>query len=145
VVNQPTERELRLERKVLMQRYALQAAQEALQHRNRQLDAWHWVWCSGGCKGGVHRWPDEDGIFRQVALTEEVVQEAERGAQRLRAWWNTYRYRLAAYKRDLLRYYNLQHRAKYGTKWLRPWRRWRLSRLTEPLPPVVYDHTARTT
>lgn len=49
--------------------------------RNRALDALHYVWCDGGCKGGVHRYcgsPDD--------ITEEVVQTVERQAKRLRAW-----------------------------------------------------------
>jgi hypothetical protein len=50
--------------------------------RNRELDALHYVWCSGGCEGGTHRYegqPDD--------VTEEVVQLAERNTARLRAWF----------------------------------------------------------
>ena len=50
--------------------------------RNRALDALHYVWCDGGCKGGVHRYcgsPDD--------ITEEVVQTVERQAERLRNWF----------------------------------------------------------
>ena len=54
---------------------------EALARKNRELDALHYVWCSGGCTGGVHRWGGSE-------LTEDIVQEAERNTQRLRMWWS---------------------------------------------------------
>jgi len=58
--------------------------QTAAERRNRALDALHWVWCSGGCETGVHRFcghPDE--------VTEDVVATLEREAKRLRAWYTT--------------------------------------------------------
>ncbi len=61
------------------QRRQLSILQEAQRERNRQLDAMHWVWCDGGCKGGVHRWEPTE-------LTEELVALAERNAARLRSW-----------------------------------------------------------
>lgn len=48
--------------------------------RNLELDALHYVWCDGGCKGGVHRWSDGE-------VTEELVQLAERNTARLRSWF----------------------------------------------------------
>lgn len=48
--------------------------------RNVELDALRYVWCSGGCKGGVHR-------FAAGEVTEEVVAAAERNTARLRSWF----------------------------------------------------------
>ena len=63
--------------------------QLSLERRNRELDALHYVWCTGGCQGGVHRWTDE-------LITREVVEHAERQAQRLRTWYQNVEYRLKA-------------------------------------------------
>ena len=52
--------------------------------RNRELDALHYVWCSGGCEGGVHRFTHPAG-----GLTEEIVAEAERLVARMRQWLTT--------------------------------------------------------
>lgn len=60
----------------------LQLKDEALHRKNLELDALHFVWCSGGCDGGVHRWVDE-------RLTEETVIEAERNTKRLREYWES--------------------------------------------------------
>src|ERR1700679_516098 len=56
----------------------------------RQLDALHMVWCSGSCRGGVHRWTDEK-------VTGELVAIAERNTQRLRAWYEGVKWRLEHY------------------------------------------------
>lgn len=56
-----------------------------LQVKNRELDAMHYVWCNGGCEGGVHRWQEKP-------LTEEIVLEAERNTKRLRQWWESHVY-----------------------------------------------------
>lgn len=53
---------------------------ETLARKNRELDALHYVWCDGGCDGGVHRWQD-------APMTEEIIADAERNTRRLRAWW----------------------------------------------------------
>ena len=63
---------------------------EALARKNRDLDALHFVWCSGGCPDGVHR-------FSDVRLTEEMIQRAERNTKRLRSWYNTVKWRLTKY------------------------------------------------
>ena len=52
----------------------------ALEDRNRQLDVMAWVWCDGGCPGGVFRTTEAD-------LTEEIVEQAERNSARLRRWF----------------------------------------------------------
>ena len=54
-------------------------AQANNHRRNLQLDALHFVWCNGGCAGGVHRYTDGE-------VTEELVAEAERNTARLRDW-----------------------------------------------------------
>lgn len=63
---------------------------ERLAQRNKDLDAMHFVWCSGGCTRGVHRHSD-------VRLTEELIQIAERNTKRLRGWYNTVKWRLTKY------------------------------------------------
>ena len=53
---------------------------ECLRVKNIALDAMNWVWCSGGCEGGVNRYiPNE--------LTEEMVIAAEKNTKRLRQWY----------------------------------------------------------
>lgn len=63
-------------------RRQLRIAQEALRAKSVALDALHHVWCSGGCKTGVHRL---DGQGPE-AITPEVLEAAERGVSRLFAW-----------------------------------------------------------
>lgn len=53
---------------------------DVLARKNRELDALHYVWCSGACEGGTHRYGGE--------LTEEIVVEAERNTRRLRERWD---------------------------------------------------------
>ncbi len=60
-------------------RRELTIAKENNARRNKQLDALHFVWCNGGCSGGVHRWSENN-------VTEELVLEAERNTARLRTW-----------------------------------------------------------
>lgn len=50
-------------------RHNVTIQRESLTKKNRELDAMHWIWCSGGCKGGAHR-------FTDFNLTEEVINEA---------------------------------------------------------------------
>ena len=59
---------------------------EILHLKNVALDAMHWVWCDGGCNGGVHR-------HHQQELTEEMVQKAEHNAKRLRSWYENSAFR----------------------------------------------------
>ena len=49
---------------------------EALQRKNLQLEALHFVWCSGGCDGG-----------HGPELTGEIVVRDGRNTRRLRTWW----------------------------------------------------------
>lgn len=66
--------------RVANQQHELANLQEAQRAKNLALDALHWVWCDGGCGGGVHRWD------HSAEVTEEVVSMAERYAGRLRRW-----------------------------------------------------------
>lgn len=58
----------------------LKHLQECLRRKNRELDALHYVWCSGGCKGGTHRYTDQP-------VTAELVAEAIRNTDRLVQWY----------------------------------------------------------
>lgn len=52
-----------------------------LLRKNRELDAVGFVWCSGGCEGGVFRYDD-------CTLAEDQVRLVERNTKRLREWLN---------------------------------------------------------
>ena len=49
---------------------------EVLHRKNIMLSALQFVWCKGGCLGGVHG-----------EVNEEVVLAAEKNTHRLRTWW----------------------------------------------------------
>lgn len=66
---------------------------QVLHRKNLDLDALHFVWCDGGCPGGVHRFASD----QDVRLTEEMIERAERNTKRLRSWWNTVKWRLTGY------------------------------------------------
>lgn len=48
--------------------------------RNVALDALHFVWCSGGCESGVHRFGEHP------SLTEEIVRAAVSNTRQLVQW-----------------------------------------------------------
>jgi hypothetical protein len=78
----------RLAEQVKKLKTELTQARENNEQRNRELDALHYVWCSGGCHGGVHRYcgsPDD--------VTEEVVAAAVRNTERLRSWFQNRQYK----------------------------------------------------
>lgn len=55
---------------------------KALEDRNRQLAATNIItYCSGGCDGGI---PDKE------KMTQEIVDEVRRTANRLENWWGNY-------------------------------------------------------
>ena len=66
---------------VLRLREEVKQLNAVLARKNRELDALHYVWCSGGCDGGVNR-------FMPGQLTEDVVIAAERNTARLRGWYD---------------------------------------------------------
>jgi hypothetical protein len=97
-----------LESVVSNQRHQLKQHNEALRAKNRALDALHYVWCSGGCESGTHRYIDEK-------VTEEIVRDAEYNVQRLRTWF------INAHPIDAVRDGNTYRSWKYP-----PWY-WRLA------------------
>ena len=60
----------------------LRRANRNNRERNLALDALHYVWCSGGCEGGIHRFGEHP------ALTEEIVRAAVANTRRLVLWFN---------------------------------------------------------
>jgi hypothetical protein len=70
-------------------RAEIRQMQIAAEARNRQLDAMHYVWCTGGCEGGVHRF-DGKG---PAGITQEIVDEAVRNTERLKRRWANQQYR----------------------------------------------------
>lgn len=64
-------------------RYEIRKLTRNLEEKNKALDAMWWVWCSGGCPGGVQRY-----AHREIPpLTEEVVIIAENNVNRLRNYY----------------------------------------------------------
>jgi len=61
----------------------------ALHARNVALDGMAWVWCNGGCQGGVFRFADTE-------LTDEMLALIERNTERLKQWAKNRDYRSAA-------------------------------------------------
>lgn len=61
-------------------RNQLAMAQANNHKRNLELDALHYVWCDGGCPGGVHRWQENPP-------TKEVIDAAINNTNRLIRWW----------------------------------------------------------
>jgi len=82
---------LDLENKLSSLKWQIREKDEALHRKNLALDAYHHVWCNGGCAGGVHR-------FDKAPLTEDIVLAAERNTRRLREYYNNLVFR-AGWKR----------------------------------------------
>jgi hypothetical protein len=82
-VLQPELTHLELQSKIHDQKRQLAMLNECLATKNRELDAMHFVWCDGGCGGGVHRYEE----MAKVPLTEDVVKRAEANVRRLRTWF----------------------------------------------------------
>lgn len=76
-----------LSEQLVSARAEIRRLQVCLEEKNRALDALHYVWCSGGCKSGTHRWTEQ-------SITESVVEEAERNTRRLRAWFEARKLRM---------------------------------------------------
>lgn len=55
------------------------ALNNALNEKNKELDALHYVWCDGGCESGAHRY-DGKGAS---AVDEEVAKRAVRSLTRI--------------------------------------------------------------
>ncbi len=50
-----------------------------LHEKNLELDAMHYIWCSGGCIDGAHRWDGGE-------LTRETLARARRAVHRMGLW-----------------------------------------------------------
>jgi hypothetical protein len=79
--------EAQLREKLRRQAAQIRQMQLVLERKNRELDALHYVWCDGGCAGGVHRWDN-------TLITREIVEAAERNARRLRRWYRIVEWRM---------------------------------------------------
>lgn len=75
----PQDRTRDLRDRVKAQAEELSTLREVLYHKNRQLDALHYVWCSGGCETGMHRWTEDE-------ITDDLIARADRNVQRMRMW-----------------------------------------------------------
>lgn len=82
---------------------------ETLREKNRDLDALHYVWCSGGCTGGAHRWSENN-------ITGAKLRRAERLLRRTRSWHENRIHR---------RWNQMQHEGRpwWIVKWFIRWRR----------------------
>jgi hypothetical protein len=69
-----------LESEVTRLRSLVRQRDQQLAEKNRELDALHYVWCSGGCEDGIHRHTDEE-------LTPDIVGRAIRNTTRLVNWY----------------------------------------------------------
>lgn len=70
-------------RELTVLRHNLHYANERNAERNKQLDAFHMVWCDGGCSGGMHRYTDKltaDEVLELVALAEANIARMKRWA-----------------------------------------------------------------
>lgn len=72
---------LELQSKLNGHKQQIRQKDKVLREKNLALDAYHHVWCTGGCEGGVHR-------FIDAPLTEAIVLEAEHNTKRLRTSFN---------------------------------------------------------
>jgi len=76
--------------RVKQQAWEINNMREIATLRNKQMEALHMVWCSGGCAYGVG---DREN------LTREKVVEAVAYAKRLSMWWNNRAYRDAGHQK----------------------------------------------
>ena len=60
--------------------------QDSLHEKNLALDAMGFVWCDGGCEGGIYRYNNKE-------LTEEILKKAEQNVKRMRTWFENNRYK----------------------------------------------------
>ena len=79
---------VRLQAQVKKLKQDVTQKREALERKNRELDALHYVWCDGGCEGGAHRYTTTEG-----EVTETVVREAVRNTNRLVSWFNNHEFK----------------------------------------------------
>jgi len=84
-----------VQRKCKEQARQLTIMREVAEKRNRELDALHFVWCSGGCGKGAHRYSPD-------TVTRDVVMEAIRNTRRLVTHYVNKAHREGAVETDLL-------------------------------------------
>lgn len=102
----PDPRVAALHERIRRQAFEITNMRAVLERKNRELDALHYVWCDGGCPGGVHRWTDGK-------ITKELVEAAERNTRRLRRWYHAVEFRLALKNPgEWLRHYTLRAATK---------------------------------
>lgn len=82
-----------LELKIKSQKDEITHLQQTLAHKNKILDAMLYVWCSGGCEGGVNRFTDS------IEVTEELVKLAVDNTNRLQSWFSNYKNNSNSYKK----------------------------------------------
>ena len=70
----------------------IKSKDDTLHEKNLALDALGYVWCSGGCQGGVLRYDDN------TEITEEQVRMVEQNTKRLRTWFDAKQCRKAQKK-----------------------------------------------
>ena len=63
----------------------IEIMKRSLEEKNKALDAMYWVWCSGGCGGGVAR--NNHNKYPE----EEIIKLAERNTARLRSWHESFK------------------------------------------------------
>lgn len=76
-------------KKVRNQERELRKLKDSLGRKNLELDALHYVWCDGGCSGGVHRYKE----MEDKPLTKEIVDYARYNTERLRIYYSNKRLR----------------------------------------------------
>ena len=75
-----------LEKKIQNQKRELATIKDCLELKNKELDALHYVWCSGGCATGTHR-------YHKEPLTKEIVRLAQYNTNRLITHFNNQEFR----------------------------------------------------
>lgn len=71
---------------ITRQRAEITALQQKAHERNLELDALHYVWCTGACERGQHRWCEGE-------VTEEMMATAALQMQRLRTRFGNERFK----------------------------------------------------
>ena len=89
-----TERIKDLEDKIKHQKRQLAQLNVSQREKNLALDAMHYVWCTGACEGGIHRWCKPE-------LTREMVNEAVATVNRLTRRFSNTNLLFEKDKRDL--------------------------------------------
>ena len=76
-----------LEAKISFQKQEIAGMQSTLKTRTKALDAMSWVWCTGGCDGGVF----QKNIDQFV--TQEMIDIIENNLNELKTWYTNYNFK----------------------------------------------------